>query len=458
MAWIHNNLLLPLAEPERHRSLGRRLRSLKAFDRLSKDEQLAEQERRVRAIMDHAYRTTPYYRRIFDDIGFRAADWHSGQPIPLPELNRDLLRENAHDLRSRTLQEQQLRRATTGGTTSTPVAIWRDLDGLRDKTALQFHLNRWAGYDQGTPVLQVWGAERDLAMNPSWRWRLYQEGLLRCQTIAAGQLNEQVMQRFVAKLNQHQPKILYGYSATMARFAEFLRSTGIVYHRPERIIVTAEPLSSEDRYVLEDVFGCPVTEHYGSRDIGMVAAQCDTGQRLHFHPLACYLELVHAGTTPEGPLYRLIATDLLNFGMPLLRYDTADCVQFDSSPCPCGSWFPSVKKILGRTLDNFVLEDGSIVPGVAITVIMARSSRGFRNVRQLQLVQKAINHMHIRYAAEGDLVAIQQELAAFRRQVEELFRSRQQWTAERVPEILREKSGKIRLCISEVPEATRRAV
>lgn len=458
MAWLHNNVILPLCEPERHRGLGRRLKQLERFDAMSKDEQLAEQETRVRKLLDHAYKTTPYYRRMFDIAGFRAADWKSGQPIPLPELTRDLLRANAHDLRSRTLLPENLRRATTGGTTSTPVAIWRDVEGLRDKTALQFHLNRWSGYDQGTSVLHIWGAERDLVANPSWKWKLYEQGLLRKQTGAAGQLNEQVMQSFLHKLNRHRPRILYGYSATTARFAEFLKASGVVYHKPERLIVTAEPLSGEDRKILETVFECPVTEHYGSRDIGMVAAQCDQGGRLHFHPAACYLELVHAGATPEGPLYRLIATDLLNYGMPLIRYDTADCVQLDSSPCPCGSWFPSVTKILGRALDNFILPDGSMIPGIAITVIMARSSRGFQNIRQLQLIQKSVSNFQIRYSANGEVMAIQQELATFRMQVEELFGITLQWSAERVPEILRERSGKLRLCISEVTQAREKAV
>ena len=455
MAWIHNNIILPMLERERHQRLGARLRRLEQFDRMSKDEQLAEQEVRVKRILDHAYRSTPYYRRIFDDVGFQAADWKSGNPIPLPELSRDLLRSNSHDLLSRDVPERQLRKASTGGTTSAPVVIWRDLEGLRDKTALQYHLNRWSGYDQGTRALHIWGAERDLALNPSWKWRLYEEGLLRRYIGAAGQLNESVMQSFLHKLNLHRPEILYGYAATTARFAEFLKSTGVVYHKPKHLIVTAEPLSAEDRAILEDAFQCPVTEHYGSRDIGMVAAQCQAGKRLHFHPAACYLELVYSGTTPEGPLYKLIATDLLNLGMPLIRYDTADCVLLDSTPCACGSWFPSVTQILGRALDNFVLPDGSIIPGISLTVILARSSRGFRHVRQIQLIQKAVNHMHIRYSAQGDVMEIQQELAELKKNVDQHFQISLQWSAERVPEILRERSGKLRLCISEISHGQR---
>src|ERR1700751_3444435 len=450
MAWIHSAVVLPLAEPDRYRGLRRRLRELRKFDSLSREQQLELQESKVRSILQHAYQTTPYYRRVFDDAGFRASDWTSGRPIPIPALTRDLLRVNADSLRSRAFPTTMLRGATTGGTTSAPAPIWRDLEGLRNKVVLQINLNRQAGYDEGVKVLRIWGAERDLALNPSWKWKLYEQGFMRTYSAGAAQLSDEVLQRFADKLNRHRPRILYGYAGIISHFADYLRAQGKSFHRPRRIIVTAEPITPGDRDKLERLFECPVTEHYGSRDIGMVAAQCDEGKRLHFHPASCYLELVYAGQTADGSMYQLFATDLLNWGMPMIRYDTADCVLLDDSRCPCGSWYLSVKAVLGRTVDNFPLPDGSVVTGISITSAMGRIREGFRQVQQLQLIQKSLNHLHIRYVAQGDLDAIEKELAGFRTEVQKIFQIEMRWTAERVPEILRERSGKMRFCISEV--------
>jgi phenylacetate-CoA ligase len=450
MPWIHNALVLPLIEPERHRGLRRRLRELERFDASPRDRQLEIQEGKVRRILQHAYQTTPYYKELFDDAGFRVSDWRSGRPIPVPVLTRDLLRSNVEKLRSRAFPAEALRGATTGGTTSAPVPIWRDIEALRDKTALQFHLNRRSGFDQGTRVLMIWGAERDLALNPSWKWKLYEQGLMRRYNAGAGQLSEQVLQSFAEKLSRHRPRIIFGYGATICRFAEYLRAKGEPFHKPSRLIVTAEPITPQDRETMENIFECPVTEHYGSRDIGMVAAQCDQGKRLHFHPAACYPELVYGGQTSEGPMYQLIVTDLLNSGMPMVRYDTADCVLLDDSPCECGSWFPSVKTILGRTVDNFPLPDGSVVTGISVTAAVARIREGFLQIRQIQLIQKDLTHLHVRYVAEGDPILIQRELERFRVEVQTLFQMEMRWTTERVPEIRRERSGKLRFCISEV--------
>jgi phenylacetate-CoA ligase len=450
MSWIQNSIVLPLLEPERHRGLTRRLRDLERFDALPREQQLAEQTAKVHRILEHAYLTSPYYRRQFDDAGFRSCDWKSGQPIPIPVLTRDLLRKNVDSLRSRSFTTEMLRSASTGGTTSAPVQIWRDVEALRAKTALQYHLDRMSGYDQGTSVLKIWGAERDLALNPSWRWKLYEQGVLHRYVAGAGQLNDEIMDGFVEKLNRHKPRILYGYAGTINHFADYLEASGKAFHKPQHLIVTAEPITAADRAKMERIFACPLTEHYGSRDIGMVAAQCDAGRRLHFHPAACYLELVYSGQTPAGPMYQLIITDLLNYGMPMVRYDTADCVLLADSPCPCGSSFPSVKEILGRTVDNFLLPDGSVIPGSAIPTVMARVKQGFTQVTQVQLIQKDLSHLHIRYVAEGDAGSIQRELGSFRGEIEKLFQIELSWSTERVKEILREPSGKMRFCISEV--------
>ena len=450
MSWIHRAVVLPLAEPDRYQGLRRRLREFQKFDSLPREKQLEAQEVKIRKILQHAYQTAPYYRRLFDDAGFRASDWKPGQPMPIPALTRDCLRVNVDSLRSRTFPTTMLRGATTGGTTSAPVLIWRDLEGLRNKIALQIHLNRRSGFDEGEKVLMIWGAERDLVLNPSWKWKLYEQVLMRRYYGGAAQLSEEVLGRFTDKLNRHRPRIVYGYAGIVGHFADYLRMQSKSFHKPRRIIVTAEPITVQDREKIEETFECPVTEHYGSRDIGMVAAQCDEGKRLHFHPAACYLELVYAGQTADGPMYQLYATDLLNSGMPMIRYDTADCVLLEDSPCPCGSWYPSVKSILGRTVDNFPLSDGSIVTGISITSAMGRIREGFRQVQQLQSIQKSLNHLHVRYVAQGDLDAIQKELARFRMEVQKIFRVEMRWTAERVPELLRERSGKMRFCISEV--------
>jgi phenylacetate-CoA ligase len=347
MAWIHNNILLPVCQPDQHSGLGRRLQALERFDALSRPEHLAVQEKRIRSLLDHAYQTCPYYRLIFDEMGTRGVDWRQGQPIPVPELTRDLLTDNFESICSRAFGTDQLRRAETDGR----LPVWRDLEGLRDKTALEYHLNRLSGYDQGMRVLRIAGAEADIERPPTWRSRFFEETLLGRVNCGVDPLNGATFANWLEKLNQQRSEVIYGDSSTLAHFAMWLRGSGQRWHKPRLVIAAGEALSREQRRLLEDTFECVVTLHYGSRDIGIVASECPEGGRLHIHPWASYVALVPAGQSPAGPVYRLVITDLLNYGMPLLRYDTGDFVLYDDSRCPCGSWYPSVA-VLGRNVDK----------------------------------------------------------------------------------------------------------
>jgi phenylacetate-CoA ligase len=450
MSWIHNNFILPILEPERHRGLGRRLRALEQFETLSAEHQKAIQAQSVARLLSHAYSSVPYYRRISDEAGFYPSSWKPGEPIPLPLLDKEIIRVQEDQLISRRYSANDLRSARTGGTTSTPVQFWRDVNALREKTALQFHLNRWSGFDQGDSILMVWGAERDLELNPGWRWKFYEQVLMRRIPAAAGQISASIFQGFLDRLNHHRPKVLYGYGVTLARFAEFVRDSNVQHHKPRVIITTAEAITPLERECIELTFGCKATDQYGSRDVGMIGSECEHHSGLHFHPAGCLTEFEYAGMTSDGPMHRLIVTDLLNYGMPLIRYDTGDCVIVDPAPCPCGRFFPRVKAILGRASDNFVLADGTEVPGNTFATKLALLANGFRHITQLQVIQKEMDRVVLLYAANGNPSAIGQELSRVREALQDMVKVTMHCTMTQVPEIRREASGKLRFCISEV--------
>ena len=85
-SWLHQNILLPLYDGDQYRGLAGRMAELQSFDSLRVGEQVDLLGRRVRGMLDHAYKTSPYYRMVFDQIRFRSEDWEYGEPLPLPEL------------------------------------------------------------------------------------------------------------------------------------------------------------------------------------------------------------------------------------------------------------------------------------------------------------------------------------------------------------------------------------
>ncbi len=454
MSLFHTHFVLPLAARERHAGLPGRLRAIRRFEHLPEPAQRQQQQLRLQRILQHAYDTVPFYRDRFDTAGFRPSDARIGTPLPLPVLRRDDLREAGNALLSTAYKIEDLRRAGSSGTTSTPIQFYRNIESLRDKTALQLQLNSWSGYHAGDSVLMLWGAHRDLAIQPNWKWRLFEELMMRRTAAPTGILRNEIIERFRERYETRRPKVLYAYSTVLAAFAAHLQKTGM-RHRPKVLIATAEVMHDENRRLIESVFGVPVSMYYGSRELAMIGAECSQHDRLHFHPWSSFVEFDPIGETPDGPAYRLLITDLLNYGQPFIRYDTGDCVTLGPDPCACGRWYPSASKILGRVCEGIVLADGGIIPGITLGTQMAQMGHTFRAIAQVQFVQKSVEHLHLRYAVKQDNGDKQPELDSIRKAIDSLMNQPMRWTMEQVPDIPRERSGKIRLCVSEMaaPEA-----
>jgi len=93
------------------------------------------------------------------------------------------------------------------------------------------------------------------------------------------------------------------------------------------------------REKVEEVFGCPVYNRYGSREVGDIAGECKYHQGLHVLPWGSYVEIVdEAGNLVEpGVEGRILVTCLTNYAMPLIRYDIGDRGALAGEfKCPCG--------------------------------------------------------------------------------------------------------------------------
>ncbi|HLJ76037.1 MAG TPA: hypothetical protein VKT75_01415 [Acidobacteriaceae bacterium] len=446
MSGAYRKLLLPLCDRDQYRGLSARLAVLEQFETLHPQEQAAILEQRTRSLLDHAYKTSPYYRLVFDEVRFRSVDWQYGQPIPLPELNRELLRANMESLCSRAFRPDELRRFSSGG--SPPTAMWRDVEAQREKAALEWHLNRLSG-TAGARILELRPADRQQDGDMSSLRPTLQERIQGRFDALIRNADDDTFWNLLRFMNRRKPEVLRGPASLLAMFADWLRGCGMAWHRPRRVIATGETPSPESRQTVTETFGCMVTRQYVCPDIGILATECEQGERLHFHPLSSYISLAPAGQSSEGSIYRLIITDLLNHGMPLIRYDSGDSVLFDESPCPCGSWYPSVSAVLGPTIENLILPDGTVTAGVPI---VTRASRSFRSVHGVQLIQRAPDTMHLRFSSDDNSGAADRELGVFRKTIEDAFRIPLRWTLERVAAIRGETSGKVRAAVCEIPQ------
>jgi len=365
MSWFHTNLFLPFADPDRCSGLSRRLRSIRRFERLPEKAQRAEQQVRLQKLLQHAYDTVPFYRQQFEAVDFHPADARVDCRLPLPVLTREHVRLASNSLLSNAYKPNHLRAASSSARAGIPVRFHRDAEGVRNKVALKLKMDTWSGLNTGDSVMMLWGANCAPSRESNWQWRTFEGVFMRQNPVPSGPVGEEILDRLRWRFERQRPKVLYGRSSVLTAFASHLQEHG-VRHRPQTVIATASVLTAQDRRLLKSVFKTAPYIYYGSQDVGMIGAECSEHEGMHFHPWGSYVEFDPIGESHEGTVYRLLVTDLLNYGQPFIRYDTEDCVTLAPQSCSCGRWFPLVDQVLGRIVNGAVYANGKRVTDVTL--------------------------------------------------------------------------------------------
>jgi phenylacetate-CoA ligase len=110
---------------------------------------------------------------------------------------------------------------------------------------------------------------------------------------------------------------------------------------------------------LYDIYG--LTEVYGPG----IGVSCDYGCGMHYWDDYVYFEIVNPKTgelLPDGEVGELVITTLKKQGAPLIRYRTHDLTRFIPGKCKCGSPYPRIDTILGRTDDMVKVKGVNIFP------------------------------------------------------------------------------------------------
>ena len=188
--------------------VARNLAYLHALDASSLAEQRGEQERKLSAVLLHAHRSVPYYRRVLEEAGvvgscptvrLEALD-------QVPYLTKETIRREGARLYSTDHEKRRSYLNTSGGSTGEPVVVLQDaeywdMNGL----ALKIFYQQRLGRDVGEPEVDLWGSERDVFRNSlSYKERainyLYNRTLLN-----AFKFDEAKLGQFVDVINRKRP-------------------------------------------------------------------------------------------------------------------------------------------------------------------------------------------------------------------------------------------------------------
>jgi phenylacetate-CoA ligase len=427
-----------------------RLDELNRTQWLSRDELLALQREKLVRLLEYAYAHVPYYRKLFDEVGFHPADFESAPEgfREVPPLTKGIIRENFDDLiTTEDRRRREMSRLTTGGSTGQPLIFMQDSD-FRDYVTADIHRHLgWAGWELGQPHAYIWGASFEVTQAHAWRTRLMDLALNRFVTNAYV-LSEESMNAFADRLRRRKPRLLFGYPSSIFQFAEFARQHDMDDLTFDGIFSSAEVLFDTQRQYIEGTFDCKMFNRYGTRELGGVGCECNAHTGLHLSVENNYVEILQDGeSAPIGEAGDIIVTNLNNYGMPFIRYCIEDIGAWHpDDTCPCGRALPMMELVQGRRIDMFRTQDGRMVWGG-----FASPMFGMPGVKQFQVVQKSVDLIVARIVKEGDLD--QSKLDGIERTAKLALGDSVQVKFEFVDEIPRRASGKYLYAISELDDS-----
>jgi phenylacetate-CoA ligase len=132
-------------------------------------------------------------------------------------------------------------------------------------------------------------------------------------------------------------------------------------------------LDNSLRHTLEELWGCPVYDNYGTNEMGQAAFECTHKTGMHLMEDTVFFEVVDVDNdepVPDGEAGNLVATILHRNIPPLIRFNVRDLERIVSTDtCACGSSFRRMDKLLGRSDDMVKLRGVNIYPMACLSAV-----------------------------------------------------------------------------------------
>lgn len=392
---------------------------------IEKDREAIEefQRSRLNSLLRHCYQHVPFYRELLEEEKVVTSGLNGGQLevhlenfSNLPLLTKDMVREHDQELKAAAGAGGHVYQNASGGSTGKPLVFLQDRAYQDWNWANKLYFNEMVGKSLGEPEIKLWGSQRDIMQGTLGLKDRAINFFLNRTFLNSFKMSASDMRRYLGVWNEVEPVSVWAYVGSIYELAKFKKKEGIHVVPPRVIITTAGVLDEKMRQLIEDAFGCPVLNQYGSREEGAVACECEQQDGLHFFEHSHYVEVVDDHCQPAvGAHGDIVITNLNNYAMPLLRYSLEDTGVMEDAPCRCGRKFKKLSRVTGRKLNHFITPDGEIVHGMYFTHMFY-----FKDwVHKFRVVQEEVRL--VRVMIETNREPVKHDLREFKEKIQKVM-------------------------------------
>ena len=257
--------------------------------------------------------------------------------------------------------EEIVRIHSSSGTTGTPVIIPYTQQDVTDWAEMFKRCYEFAGITNKdrihiTPGYGLWTAGIGFQLGAE---------RLGAMTIPMGPGNTDKQLKMMMDLKS---TVLCATSSYALLLAEEIARRGIkdkIYLK--KGIIGSERWGTKMRNRIADELGVELYDIYGLTEVygPGIAINCQKQGAMHYWDDYIYLEIVDPKTgevLPDGEIGEICITTLRKQGAPLIRYRTHDLSRIVTGDCPCGSKYPRIDTLIGRTDDMVKVKGCNIFP------------------------------------------------------------------------------------------------
>lgn len=400
----------------------------KDFEGSTEQEVSLERERRLDSFLKHSVNKSKAYSEF--------KSYSSLNDFPV--LRKEQIINNLNDFI--TINEKDAIVSLTGGTTGASMKVLYTKENIQERHALLDHFRAQYGYKLGKKC--AWFSGKNIVTEKNLKKGIcYRDDYInKIRFFSTFHITEKNFEVYWAAFCKFAPEYMVGFPSSVYELCSMAAARGLkLENTVKAFFPTAETLLPVHREVIGSVLGCKIADQYASSEGAPFILECEQGG-LHIHPLTGVFEVVDENMQPaqEG---EILVTSFTTEGTPLIRYRIGDRIKLapEDKQCACGSFFPLVEKIEGRSTDYIL----SPTHGKVNLGNISNSTKGVEGIIQFQVIQETVDSVEVLVVASSAFN--EKEKNKFIAALAERFGPQLSIKVRVVAEIPKEKSGKFRI-------------
>lgn len=335
----------------------------------SSQESIRRQKTCLNNILNHAVNTTKFYQQY--------KNYNSIEDFSV--INKNQIRESFNNFESKEFLNKKKHKISTSGSTAVPFHVFQNMNKRYRHFADTIYFGEKANFRLGQELIYI----------RIWPDKYRKSFTRNFHKVSVFALEDNDIENLLKTIRDCKFNIaMLGYSSSFEKICKYMdrMNSESIRSKVSSIISMSERLNDYTKKSIKKYFDQTVVSRYSNTEQGIIAQEeLNNEGRFKINIASFFVEIMEVENdvlASLGSYGRIVVTDLFNYAMPLIRYDTGDIAKIEVYENERGFKESYLTQIEGRKNDLIYNTKGEIVP-TEIAYLMIK----FGEFKQYQFVQ-----------------------------------------------------------------------